>query len=224
MTTLGKQLSVALQPGMHVPGPLEALYKWIESRSLYVDRRGKRFGFLYPKEDMKSNWTEEARPGGTIIEFATDNSSSLKYWFGLNNPNVKSALKRLCVFAQTGDDGSMAALWLDDDGKQKIVHLGSGSGSTLVCVLADDAVDFIRLLAVGYDEICWGENFSNLPSVVAKRNGFNVLPNLEFQRWVRETFSVSIPRSASKIVKTPSVMEVKRSADPFWNWVKKITK
>ena len=54
----------------------------------------------------------------------------------------------------------MAAFWLDDAGKQRIVHLGSGSGSTLVCILAEEAIDFLRLLAIGYDEICWSEVFS----------------------------------------------------------------
>lgn len=41
--------------------------------------------------------------------------------------------------------------------------MGSGSGSLLSCVLADNAVDFLRLLAIGYDEICWDEDFPFLP-------------------------------------------------------------
>lgn len=208
---------------MYVPGPLETLYKWIESNGLFVDNRKKRFGFLYPEAEMKANWTESERPGGTDIEFSTDGNGDLKYWFGPENPRTKPALKRLCVFAHTGGEGSMAALWLDDKGKQKIVHLGSGSGSTLVCVLADDAIDFIRLLAIGYDEICWDQNFRKPPNANAKTRGFYVHPNLEFQSWVRHKFSVSIPRTALRIVKHPSKMEDKKSADPFWKWVKQVT-
>ena len=74
----------------------------------------------------------------------------------------------------------MAAFWLDDDGKQKIVHLGSGSGSTLVCVLADDCVDFLRLLAIGYDEICWNEEFLQPPNTNTGQGELFIHPNIEF--------------------------------------------
>jgi hypothetical protein len=58
-------------------------------------------------------------------------------------------MTRVSVFAKTGADGSTAALWIDDEGRQRIVHMGSGSGSTLTCVLAEDAVDFLRLIPSG---------------------------------------------------------------------------
>jgi hypothetical protein len=59
----------------------------------------------------------------------------------------------------------MYALWLNDAGetKIKIVHMGSGSGSTITCVLAHNGLDFLRLIAIGYDEICWDENFGMSP-------------------------------------------------------------
>ena len=74
-------------------------------------------------------------------------------------------LNRVCVFARTGGDGSMAALWLEPSGTQKIVHLGSGSGSTLVCVL-------------------------------------------------------TIPATASEIVRHPETMSTESPLDPFNKWVK----
>jgi hypothetical protein len=43
----------------------------------------------------------------------------------------------------------MAALWLDGGGRTRVVHLGSGSGSLMTCVLADNGSDFPRLLAIG---------------------------------------------------------------------------
>lgn len=33
----------------------------------------------------------------------------------------------------------------------------------MTCVLADDAVDFLRLLAIGYREICWNAEFGAPP-------------------------------------------------------------
>ena len=109
----------------------------------------------------------------------------------------------------------MGAFWLDDDGRQRIVHMGSGSGSTLVCVLADDPVDFLRLLAIGYDEICWG-GFEEPPEA---SRAFSARPNAPFAEWVAETFGVSIPETGAGIVRHPSHMGDEESADPFWNWI-----
>jgi hypothetical protein len=151
-----------------------------------------------------------------IAKFFAEGNSDLKYWFGLESPHD---LNRLCVFAKTGGDGSRAAFWINPQGKQRIVHLGSGSGSIMICVLADDAVDFLRLLAIGYDEICWNEGFSEPPNSGAPGNELTVHPNMAFQEWVREIFKVDIPRTALEIVKHPADMGDTDSRDEFWRWV-----
>ena len=203
---------------MFIPKPLELLFAWIEDNHLFIDTDPGRIGFLYPEEKLRASWTETERPGGTIIEFFAEGNVNMKYWFGHERPEV---LNRLCVFAKTGAEGSMAAFWIDNEGKQRIVHLGSGSGSILVCVLADDPVDFLRLLAIGYDEICWDENFFNPPNANLSPGGFFVHPNFEFQEWVKKTFSVTIPQTASEIVRHPSHIGNKTSNDPFCQWVEK---
>jgi len=113
----------------------------------------------------------------------------------------------------------MAAFWLDDAGTQRIVHLGSGSGSLLCCVLADDPIDFLRLLAIGYDEICWDDQYSAPPNELLDDDAPVVRPNTAFQKWVIETFDVTIPRTALEIVKYPSNMGDRKSRDPFCRWV-----
>ena len=118
----------------------------------------------------------------------------------------------------------MAAFWLDDDGRQRIVHLGSGSGSSLVCVLADDPVDFLRLLAVGYDEICWSEAFSRPPVADGSSEKSYVHQYVEYQDWVRRTFSVTIPQTGAEIVLHPSQMGDAESDDPFFRWVEENTR
>jgi hypothetical protein len=218
MGTLFNQIHRTLLPGMSIPEPLRLLFDWIEQRKTYVDRDAGRIGFLFPEEAMKKGWTDSGRPGGTDVSFMPEGNVNMKYWFRHERPEM---LNRLCVFCQTGGDGSMAAFWLDPDGGQKIVHLGSGSGSTLVCVLADDAVDFLRLLAIGYDEICWSEAFDSPPN---SDSDFIVQPNTEFQNWVKSTFSVSIPTTAREIVRHPSKMGDEDSLDPFNRWVASMTK
>lgn len=215
MSVIEQQVRRTLMPGMTLPKSFCRLFDWIEARGLYVDTDGGRLGFLYPQERIAAEWTDDVRPGGTDVTFLAEGNVNMKYWFGTEDPDV---LGRLCVFAHTGAEGSMAAFWLDDAGRQRIVHLGSGSGSVLVCVLADDPVDFLRLLAIGYDEICWPDQFSVSPNRDPSK-GEVILPNLEYQEWVRGTFAVEIPRTALEVVRYPSEMTDPVSPDPFHQWV-----
>lgn len=216
MSILEEQIGATLMPGMYLPSPLKALFSWIETNDLYIDRpTGERIGFLFPEAELKQGWTETERPGGTIIEFFAKGNVNLKYWFGHERAEV---MNRLCVFANTGAEGSMAALWLAPGGEQKIVHLGSGSGSIMVCVLAEDPIDFLRLLAVGYDEICWGDEYASPPNLDLT-SGLVVRPNYLFRRWVETTFYVNIPATGSEIVAYPHDMGRAGSEDQFDQWV-----
>ena len=219
MSELCQQIAKTLSPGMVIPNSLRKLFEWIESNGTYIDtKNGHRIGFLFPEAEIKRSRTDKERLGGTNIKFFAEGNENLKYWFGCESDEI---LSRLCVFAKTGSDGSMAAFWLDPEGKQKIVHLGSGSGSTLVCVLAEDSVDFLRLLAIGYDEICWDEEFDGPPN---RHGEFFVHPNTDFQSWVSNTFGVSIPLTAREIVRHPAKMDDAESQDAFHRWAAGQTK
>ena len=215
MNTLIRDLEAVLPKGMVIPEPIKMLYNWINNNDLYLNDY-KKTGVLYPEKALRDSWTDDEREGGTTIEFSTEGNASLKYWFGKEEDEIYA---RLCVFAKSGAEGSQCALWKDDNDNTKVVHLGSGSGSTLCCVLADDAVDFLRLLAIGYDEICWDECFPYPPN---NATDFYVKPNVEFQNWVKTTFDVTIPVNALEIVKYPACIDDNKSEDAFFNWCKKI--
>lgn len=216
MSVLGDQLRAVLLPGMNVPPEFLALYDWIEANQLFVDNEDGRVGFLFPEDELKRGWTNTQRPGGTSIEFAASGNANVRYWFDRDEPKI---LDRLCVFAMTGAEGSEAALWLDDTGRQRIVHMGSGSGSMLCCVLADSPIDFLRLIAIGYDEICWDENFMFPPNQRRSGKDFVVHPNIPFQNWIKSTFDVTIPMCAADIVKHVAHMGDRNSPDEFNRWV-----
>lgn len=211
-SVLGQQLSATLRPGMIVPEPFELLFRLIEAQGFYMDLPRERMGFLFSDHEMRRGWTDQGRPGGTDISFTAYERDWLCGYF---DPPHQDIIARLCVFARSGE-GSMAAFWLADDGSQKIVHLGSGTGSDMICLLCDDPVDFLRLIAIGYDEICWGEYFDDPPNSDGE---FIVEPNLPFRQWVVETFGVTIPERASEIVRHPAYMTDKDSPDPFWRWL-----
>ncbi len=214
-----EQLAAVMPADVEIPMPIRQLYEWIEQQGFYVDNAdGRRTGFLYPEEDLRASWTDEGRRGGTTIELAASGNVNLRYWFGAEHEEVN---RRLYVFGQTGGEGSECAFWISKSNRLKIVHLGSGSGSILNCVLAENAVDFLRLLAIGYDEICWSDEFDSPPN--EGNADFQVEPNEAFQQWVRNTFDVEIPKTALEIVKHPAEIGDEDSEDEFCRWCQQFT-
>jgi len=203
--TLSDQIRASLPDGMVLPQALDKLFIWMHAEGLTWENNGSVGGALVPFGTPNLS-------SAPNIEFSAEGSENLKYWFGQESDEIKN---RLYVFCQTGGEGSMGAFWLDNDGSQKIVHLGSGSGSTMVCVLTDNALDFLRLLAIGYEEICWG--------------GFDEPPtgetpvNIKFREWVETEFSTNIPTRGSEIVKeTPEMGDEDKSFDPFLHWTAQV--
>ena len=217
-----KQLREALPQGMRLPSELEVLYAWIEANGFYDDVGGRRRGYLYPQDRLQQSWSDDEREGGTDIVFFTDEPKNrdeeLRYWFYGEDRELAAEIKqRLCVFAGSGSEGSMCALWLDDTGETKIVHMGSGS--TMTCVLTRNGLDFLRLLAIGYDEICWSEAFSSPPN--SDEDELFVHPNEPFRRWVRERFKTTIPQTALEIA-TPADMDDDEPRDEFLIWIRRL--
>lgn len=207
------QLRALLPVEIEVPEPIILLYNWIEQNGFYTDQEdGCRTGVLFPRQQLLDSWTDDSREGGTMVEFIAYGSEDLHYWLGGNEPMHR----RPHIFAQTGGDGSTAAFWLNDAGQLKIVHMGSGSGSVLNCVLAENAVDFLRLLAIGYDEICWNDEFLAPPNTL--NSDIIVRPNQVFQQWVCNAFHVAVPATAAEIVCHPAEYGDENSGDEFCDW------
>ena len=216
-----QQLENALPEGMQIPEELRQLYQWIEDNGYYSENEGIRYGYLYPQDKLRESWKEEEREGGTDIAFSVlkniDREEVLENYYKKHKDEVR---RRLLVFAQSGADGSECALWLDDEGRTQIVHIGSGSGSIMTCILVKNALDFLRLLAIGYDEICWDEDYP-LPPNSNKDNTF-VHPNTQYQEWVQNTFHTTIPKIGLEVV-TPHNMNDEPITDPFLKWFFEMT-
>lgn len=127
-------------------------------------------------------------------EFAlhTDDGNTMKYWLGFDDLSDRFGIFGL------GADGSLYAFWIDDNENQKIVHLGSeGDG---LYILAENFIDFLRLLAIGYDEIGFAD--MNM-TVQAWNKGIekdeNEGINPSFRKWVSSEFGVNIPNKGKEI-------------------------
>lgn len=202
------ELTLARVPhGFDFFEPLHLLFEWVEKQGYVV--RGH-------DGDLYGSLSGDARVG-TAVELrgytAEQTASYARSWFGdvAGNPAA-----RLWPFVQTGGEGSMAALWLDGDRRTRVVHLGSGSGSLMTCVLADNGLDFLRLLAIGYVEICWNEEFA-VPPRPWDEDGDTV--NVPYRDWLHRTFGATIPATALEIVPEPVEMGDPETDDPFCRWV-----
>ena len=216
-----QQLENALPEGMQIPEELRKLYQWIEDNGYYMDAKGVRYGWLFPEDKIKESWTDNERIGGTMITFNVDEESYRNELLEIQyKEHLDEVKRRLLVFARSGADGSECALWLDDEGHTQIVHIGSGSGSMMTCILVKNALDFLRLLAIGYDEICWDEDYP-LPPNSNKDNTFVHL-NTQYQEWVQNTFHTTIPKIGLEVV-TPHNMNDEPITDPFLKWFFEMT-
>jgi hypothetical protein len=216
-----QQLENALPEGMQIPEELRKLYQWIEDNGYYMDAKGVRYGWLFPEDKIKESWTDNERIGGTMITFNVDEESYRNELLEIQyKEHLDEVKRRLLVFARSGADGSECALWLDDEGHTQIVHIGSGSGSIMTCILVKNALDFLRLLAIGYDEICWDEDYPLSPN--SNKDNTFVHPNTQYQEWVQNTFHTTIPKIGLEVV-TPHNMNDEPITDPFLEWFFEMT-
>lgn len=212
MVTFAGEVAASFPSQVTLPPEFRLALRWMEANGFVhpFRRRDGRYASLFPS-------ALENRSSSSITITAVDPAHA-RGWFRID----AAASTRLAPFIRTGGDGSSAALWLDDDGPQRFVHMGSGSGSVMMCVIADSAVDMLRLLAIGYDEICWPDDFGLTAAEVLERDGTEdeYTAPTSFRDWVATTFGVSIPERASEIVKATASMDEESSDDPFWRWIR----
>lgn len=196
-------------PGVTVLPPLLAdLFDWIDGKGwVGAMAGGAPFASLGPGDGWLCDGTSVTFHVGRPEERAADSLA----WLGV--PGLQD---RLVPFARTGIDGSYAGFWLGPDGVQRIVHLGSGSGSVLTCVLADEPADFLRLLGIGYPEICWLDH-DNLGELPSRDDGYSVL-NAPYRSWLAE-HGLTVPPTAADVITTPALMTDEDSPDLFWKWL-----
>ena len=138
-------------------------------------------------------WTEQnGYPISGCFELRADDGETMRYWLGFTDVS-----DRFGLFG-AGASGDIYAFWIDDSGKQKIVHLGSEGDA--IYILANNFVDFLRLLAIGYDEIGFADMSKtvdewNLEAGNDKNEGINP----KFRDWVEQEFKVKVPKKGCEI-------------------------
>ncbi|HTJ03536.1 MAG TPA: hypothetical protein VL492_12160 [Methylovirgula sp.] len=211
------EMRASFPPGLSLPAEFETLFTWMEATGFVHDftKRSGRYASLYP--------SDESGTGTSLVTFTPVDRTWAEGWTGGN----AAASACLAPLLRTGGDGSYAAIWKDDVGQQRFVHLGSGSGSTMLCTLVDNPVDFLRLVAIGYEELCWPEVFHLTPEAAYDENHDEDDPPyqrpVQFREWVERTFKVSVPETAAELVrKTAEMRADETSDDPFFLWIRRL--
>lgn len=215
------KMIASFPPGMTIPDELVLWFRWLDDQGLYrgFDGGGFPHALIDPADRRALMYVTPA-----------DTELSRLWTETSDNPDDH---RRLAPFFRLGGDGTYAALWRDNDGTTQIVGLGSGSGSPLAGILSDNPVDFLRLVAIGYEELSFPELYDRTPREIYQEQfddiadayddeealqelGEFVLPE-RLRAWVTTTFGVTIPERASEILGSAADREDDAS-DPFWRW------
>ena len=217
MGDFADRLQAGLTDDRRLPDELRAALDFLEEIGARVDNDHGTFLRLYPGEP-------EAGQSGVF--FALPDPDHLRHYTGNTDAAETSSVVPV---ARTGGDGSYAALWYDGD-RARYGHLGSGSGSSWVGLIADDTVDFLRFLAIGYGEPAWPEVHTVTPAedlaaeLAEASEHFDLRPPRELQDWLRHTFGVTTPDRADEIVARTPHIDAAADDDPFWRHIVAISR
>lgn len=161
-----------------------------------------------PEMEAIVDWYEKSEDFiGGLFEFYSDkDKNAIECWFG--NDLLRN---RFGVFGMM-PDGSLVAFWISDSKEQKIIMLGSEGDSQLI--LADNFLNFIKLVAIGYNEF----TYTDFSQTIEKHNKSNEEDsdygvNPKFQNWFTNAFQTTIPKTGIEIIN--------HEDDSFAKWVEK---
>ncbi|MGV3345178.1 hypothetical protein ACGVWS_05310 [Enterobacteriaceae bacterium LUAb1] len=208
-----------LANGIKIPEEIEQLYQWIDENGLVESNDGlieTPQGMIgdpavYHYGRISSDY--EINPD---ITFTTSGQNGIHYWFDLTDITEEIS-SRLVSFAESGFDGSQLAFWVDDSHSLRVVHMGSGSGSMLCCVVANNAREFLSLLSIGYGQLGDVYDFSLSPEQID--DGVKI--NHSFVAWLEFEFGIKRLYDASGIIKIKAEIGDKDTNDPFCLWCNK---
>lgn len=183
---LTELLSATSPSGIAVPHDLDRAWSWMEGRGWGLDN-GNGY-FLTP-------YAGERQLG---IVFAS--GLELTGWFEPGQPGYD----RLLPIAEIDGSGGLAVLWAADDGS---VQLGGLSSEGEANLLAENALDFVRLVAIGYRELAdW--IVSQPPDTSDEDEAEAVEAHADFREWVTSELGVEVPEHWQAF-----------EPDPFRAWV-----
>nr|WP_295375006.1 hypothetical protein [Pseudoxanthomonas sp.] len=192
-----------------MPPVLWTTLEWLEAWGFVTTGEKGMCARLYPGDEA----------GSSRVTLRMPKVAETQAWTRCERAQVTD---RLVLFVDTGMDGSQAGLWLDDQGHQRLVHVGATEGPGLLCELADDPMHLLRLLALGYPELSAPDYFG-MTAADAYAMGYGpadgYLPPVRFRAHVERDLDLDVPSTASVIVRRTASIHDAHSEDRFWRWL-----
>ncbi|OYN89410.1 hypothetical protein [Parenemella sanctibonifatiensis] len=160
------QDSLPKHPHITIPDELEQAWLWMENAG-----NGDTTDHGYYLTPVTSEFQ---------VSIVFTPNATLEGWFEPDSP----AAARLLPIAELDGSGSIGALWLDDEDQLKVVGLSSEGSAFL---LADNVLDFLTLVAIGYDEL------NEISLALPPESTESVELAEPFRTWLADTFSVDVP-------------------------------
>lgn len=182
---LEERLAERLGPQMVFPEPLCRAWSFMESRG---------WGTIDAHEDPILT----PYPGEEQLGVVFSSALSTRGWLDPDAPGAE----RLVPIAETDGSGGFAAIWFDEASAPRFVWFSSEGGEPKL--LADDPVDFLRLIAIGYSEFAdwvWGAPPDSFEDTLEDEQEEGeelpmsdpVTAHGEFRAWVEAEFDVEMP-------------------------------
>lgn len=214
MKTFLEEMKESFPKNIPMPPEIEAMFIWLEEKGFVHKYTSfdKRYANLYPEHLLDQ--------GGAFSHFIPVERDTTKYYTGNDDPMVND---RLALFVNIDSTGDLAGLWQDEDGSLKYVYVGAHGEPG--CILTDNAIDFLRLLAIGYDNVALSNyNKTATEDYLEYLEAGSQLPiePIEFREWVEKTFAVKVPKYGKEIVKIHPSMVNETTPDPFLQWCRKV--
>lgn len=185
MPEFAQALRQSLPEGFDLPPEIWTLIDWLESHGQTMRyRSGDRlFLPIMPAKSLDDLWSNLA----FVIE-----TDLIRYWLG------KDGFGDVLVpIVRCGSDGSHLAAW-NTGGQMRFVLLGS-EGEALT--VAENAVDFITLITMGYTDIMGRQELEITPAENFADSYDGKWPEpVELKAFSQQSFDVTYPNTAASLL------------------------
>ncbi|MFF2654307.1 hypothetical protein [Streptomyces sp. NPDC058045] len=167
MSNFADQLRTRLPDDFVIPEPLERAWSWMEAQG---------WGSSNSHDYYLTPYAGERQLGVVFSPGLT-----LDGWFEAGD----TGFDRLVPFVDLDGSGSLGVLWSDD---RRDIQVGALGGEGQVSLLAENTLDFLRLVAIGYEEV--GSYLDGEPEDEEAVEG-----HAAFRSWVQDEFDVVVPNA-----------------------------
>lgn len=171
-SALEKHLVQTAPSGFTIPEPLCNAWSFMEAQG-------------WNSEDADRNPILTPYPGESQLGPVFSANLSIRGWLNPEAPGTD----RLVPIAEIDGSGGLALIWIDDSGEPRFVGLSTEGPEGVR--LADTAVDFLRLVAIGYREFTEFE-FGAEPGAYEDEEENSVGAHAQFRAWVEDAFKVTV--------------------------------